>query len=212
VQRDLDLLRQLLLEIERRGAASPIDTLRPDARHDSDERVRYHLRLLTDAGLLKEAGQTSAGAACVRLTHDGQEFLEFARSDAHWREAKSTILASTGGVPLTVLRSLLARWAWRSVVRNERRRALVNRRYLDRYVERAESGGWSDVSPEAWLDAYASDPDAYWDEGQARRIHERTEFRRGQRAAAAWEPNLYSEVATELADRTAGGPLPEYLI
>src|SRR5262245_12321478 len=52
MQRDIDLLRHLLLEIERRGATAPIDSLRADTRHDGDDRVRYHLRLLTDAGYL----------------------------------------------------------------------------------------------------------------------------------------------------------------
>jgi len=204
VQRDLDLLRQLLLEVERRGATSPIDTLRSDARHDGDDRVRYHLRLLTDAGLLKEAGQTSAGAPCVRLTHDGQEFIEFARSDAGWREAKATVLASTGGVSLTVLRSLLARRAWWSVARNERRRAIHGRRRVHRDVERVE--------PEVWLDTDATDPDALWDGDQAQRVRERAAYRRGQRIPTAWEPDLYGDVAAELADDPTNVSLPEHLI
>lgn len=203
MQRDIDLLRQLLLDIERRGTTCAIDTLRADSRHDSDERVRYHLRLLTDAGLLKEAGQTAAGSPCVRLTHEGQEFIELARGDARWREAKAAVLASTGGVPLSVVRSLLARWAWRSVVRNERRRGNRGRRRAHRYVER--------VQPEVWLDAYATDPDALWDEDRARQVHERATLKRRHRVAAGWEPGLYSEVAAELAEQAAV-PLPEHLI
>ncbi len=218
MQRDIDLLRQLLLDIERRGATCPIDTLRADARQDGDERVRYHLRLLTDAGMLKEAGQTSTGSPCVRLTHEGQEFIELTRSDARWREVKAAVLAATGGVPLTVLRSLLAKWAWRSVVRNERRRVIRGRRRLDqrvhRYVEHVEH-----VEPEVWLDAYATDPDALWDDDQARLVRERAAVRRRQRIPAGWEPDLYSDVAAELAATTpaprcppSGVPLPEHLI
>lgn len=204
MQRDIDLLRHLLLEIERRGATSPIDTLRVDARHDTDERIRYHLRLLTDAGLLKEAGQTSAGAPCVRLTHEGQEFIEFARSDARWREAKATVLAATGGVPLALVRSLLGKWAWRSVVRNERRRAVIQRRQYHRYVERVE--------PEVWLDAYATDPDALWDDQQMQTARQHASIRRRKRVPAAWDPELYGEVAAELADVPVADPLPEHLI
>ncbi|MGD9634652.1 MAG: DUF2513 domain-containing protein [Pirellulales bacterium] len=203
MQRDIDLLRHLLLEIERRGATSPIDTLRADVRHDGDERIRYHLRLLTDAGYLKEAGQTSTGTPCVRLTHEGQEFIELARSDARWREAKATVLAATGGVPLTVVRSLLGKWAWRSVVRNERRRVVVGRRRYHRYVER--------VAPEVWLDAYATDPDALWDDGQSRAARERATIRR-RRVPAAWDPALYDDVAAELDNAPAAEPLPEHLI
>jgi len=204
MQRDIDLLRHLLMEIERRGATSPIDTLRADSRHDSEERVRYHLRLLTDAGYLKEAGQTSTGTPCVRLTHDGQEFVELARSDARWREAKATVLAATGGVPLTLVRSLLGKWAWRSAVRNERRRAVVGRRRYHGYVERVE--------PEVWLDAYATDPDALWDDQRERVQRERDSYTRRQRVPAAWNPELYDDVAAELANAPTNEPLPEHLI
>lgn len=204
MQRDIDLLRHLLLEIERRGATSPIDALRAEARHDSDERIRYHLRLLTDAGYLKEAGQTSNGTPCVRLTHEGQEFIELARSDVRWREAKATLLSATGGVPLTVIRSLLGKWAWRSVVRNERRRVVLGQRRYHRYVERVE--------PEVWLDAYATDPDALWDDQQTTAKRERESFRRRQRVPAAWDPELYDEVAGELANSPVSEPLPEHLI
>ncbi len=209
MQRDIDLIRQLLLDVERRGATSPIDTLpidslRTDARHDSDERVRYHLRLLTDAGLLKEVGLTSVGSPCVRLTHEGQEFLELARNDARWRAAKAAVLASTGGLPLAVLKALLSKWAWRSVVRNERRRVVRPRRRVHRYVEHVE--------PEVWLDAYATDPDALWDDDQARIARERSSRRRSQRIPAGWEADLYGEVANELADGPESMPLPEHLI
>jgi Hypothetical protein (DUF2513) len=202
MQRNVDLLRQLLLEIERRGAASSIDSLPTDAQHGGDERVRYHLRLLTDAGLLKEAGQTAAGVPCVRLTHAGQEFIELARSDARWREAKAAILASSGGVPLAVLRSLLLKRAWQAAVRHERRRAIIDRRRYRRYLERME--------PNAWLDAYATDPDTVWDENEAQVVRDRTSRR--QRAAAAWESDLYSDVAAELAENSADASLPEHLI
>lgn len=204
MQRDVDLLRQLLLDIERRGATCPIDALRNDARHDAEERVRYHLRLLTDAGLLKEAGQTSAGSPCVRLTHEGQEFIELARSDSRWRAAKASVLASTGGVPLALLRTLLAKWAWRSVARNERRRIFRNRRRAHRYVEHVE--------PEVWLDAYATDPDALWDDEQIRLVRERAAAGRRRRIPTGWEPDLYSDVAAELADGPVTAPLPEHLI
>jgi Hypothetical protein (DUF2513) len=204
MQRDIDLLRLLLLDVERRGATCAIDTLRLDSRHDSEERVRYHLRLLTDAGLLKDAGQTSSGTPCIRLTHDGQEFIELLRSDARWRRAKAVVLASTGGVPLTMVRSLLAKWAWRSVVRNERRRIVRGRRRIHRYVERGE--------PELWLDAYATDPDALWDDERVRFVRERAAGRGRTQAPAGWEPELYRDVSAELSEASASAPLPEHLI
>jgi hypothetical protein len=134
MQRNIDLLRQLLFDVERRGASSAIDSLRCDLRHDTDERVRYHLRLLIDAGFLKEAGQTSVGTPCVRLTHAGQEFIELARSDARWREAKAIVLAATGGVTLTILKKLLNKWASRRVARIDRRRVVSSRPPRERAI------------------------------------------------------------------------------
>lgn len=204
MQRDIDLLRQLLFEIERRGATSPIDRLRLDSRRDADERIRYHLRQLTDAGFLKEAGQSSAGTPCVRLTHAGQEFIELARSEVRWRKAKAAILASTGGVPLTLLKTLLAKWAWRSVVQNSRRRTIHLGHRADRYVERIE--------PEVWLDAYATDPDALWDDDQARLVREQAALRRGQAIPPGWDADLYDNFAEDSAIEAAAVPLPEHLI
>ncbi len=42
MQRDIDQFRQLLLDIERRGATCPMEVLRTNARHDGDELIRYH--------------------------------------------------------------------------------------------------------------------------------------------------------------------------
>ncbi len=203
MQRDLDLLRQLLLEIERRGATSSIDALHADPRHEGDERVRYHLRLLTDGGFLKEVGQTSGGAPCVRLTYEGHEFVELARSDVRWREAKSTLLASTGGVPLALIRALLMKWACRSVARNERRRVTDGRRRVHRYVER--------IDPEVWLDAYAT-PDALWDDDQARLFRDREARRRRREVQQSWDLDLYGDVADVSSAEAASAPLPEHLL
>ena len=46
MKRDVDLIRHLLLEIERHGPDLAVDELRKGAVHESDERTRYHVRLL----------------------------------------------------------------------------------------------------------------------------------------------------------------------
>ena len=75
MKRDLDLARQLLLDIESRGADCSTSVLRSGPNHDLQERIRYHLRLLIDAQLLQEVDRTSSGVPCVRLTHEGHELL-----------------------------------------------------------------------------------------------------------------------------------------
>lgn len=114
MKRDLDLVRQLLLDIEGHGPECSLTSLRTGMAQDADERVRYHLRLMIDAGLLKELDRTASGVPCVRLTHAGHELAELARSDARWREAKWVAQETTGGQSLTVVRGLLLRWSLRA--------------------------------------------------------------------------------------------------
>jgi hypothetical protein len=109
MKRDLDLARQLLLEIEDHGANCPLTDLTHAG--EADERVRHHVRLLVDDGLLKEAERTSDGVPCVRLTNEGHEFLEIAGSEALWRDAKWLVQERTGALSFRAVRDLLARWA-----------------------------------------------------------------------------------------------------
>jgi hypothetical protein len=127
MKRDLDLARQLLLDIEARDADCSVSVLKPTplreslngtANHnfassnfDSDERIRYHLRLLIDGGYLREVDRTTAGVPCVRLTHDGHELIELTRREELWREAKWLCQEHTGGLSLTVIRTFLVRLA-----------------------------------------------------------------------------------------------------
>jgi hypothetical protein len=111
MKRDLDLARQLLLDIESRGADCSVSALRGELDHDAQERIRYHLRLLIDAGLLKEVDRTSSGIPCVRLTHEGHELLELSHGESRWNEAKWICQERLGGVSLTVIRDILLRWA-----------------------------------------------------------------------------------------------------
>ena len=110
MKRDLDLARQLLLDIENRGTDCSVSVLRSDANYQSEELVRYHLRLLIDADLLKEIDRTSGGIPCVRLTHEGHELLELARNEPRWREAKYACQQRIGGLSLSVIRETLLRW------------------------------------------------------------------------------------------------------
>lgn len=111
MKRDIDLARQLLLDIENRGADCSVSVLRTGPNHDAEERIRYHLRLLIDAGLLKEVDRTAGGIPCVRLTDAGHEVIELSRSESIWREAKLACHDRTGGQSLAVVREILWQWA-----------------------------------------------------------------------------------------------------
>lgn len=123
MKRDIDLARQLLRDIEKRGADCSVSVLHTRTRtdHEYDEQIRYHLRLLIDAGLLKEIDRTSEGIPCVRLTNDAHEFLELTGSESRWREVKYACQERTGGLSLSVIQSLLMRWALGPIGREWRR-------------------------------------------------------------------------------------------
>jgi len=149
--RDLDLARQLLLDVESRGADCSVSLLHSGPEQDQEERIRYHLRLLLDAGLLKEVDRTSAGVPCVRLTHDGHELLALAGNNSRWQEAQWVCRERLGCLSLSVIRSILTRWALEGSARLDRRRTkyrsepeyyreapasrLESQRYADRWTD-----------------------------------------------------------------------------
>lgn len=132
MKRDLDLARQLLLDIEHRGTDCSVSVLRSAKEFDrteiSEERIRYHLRLLIDAGLLKEIDRTSSGIPCVRLTNEGHELLELSRPEGAWREAKYVCQQRIGGLSLQVISDILLQWAIAGSERVRYRRPYSTRR------------------------------------------------------------------------------------
>lgn len=119
MKRDLDLCRQLLADIEGHGPDCAVTALRPGVTGEADETLRYHVRLLIDAGLVKEVDRPSSSVPCVRLTNAGHELLELAHSEARWREAKWVVAERTGTQSLTVIRSVLTQWAHEAAVHGE---------------------------------------------------------------------------------------------
>lgn len=112
MKRDLDLARQLLLDIESRGVDCSTSVLRTGPNHELQEKIRYHLRLLIDAKLLQEVDRTSSGVPCVRLTHEGHELLELSRSESRWADAKAICQDRLGGLSLTLIRTILSKLAF----------------------------------------------------------------------------------------------------
>lgn len=127
MKRDLDLLRQLLIDIENQGAECAPSVLRTPLNEQTDDRIRYHVRQLIDAGLVKEVERTMNGAPCVRITHAGHELIELSQSEAQWQEAKWVVRDQTGGESLTVLKAVLTKWAAEEATQGELRRPLSYR-------------------------------------------------------------------------------------
>lgn len=100
MQRDLDLVRQILLAVEAKPTANASALDMPGY---SDEQVTYHIRIMLQAGLLEVLNQTTDQAeryAPTSLTWAGHEFLDLARSDTLWEKAKTMLLRIAGALSL----------------------------------------------------------------------------------------------------------------
>ena len=98
MQRDLDLYRAILLEVENRpsGQRWPAEPL---SGHTLGE-VIYHIQLMQDAGLVDARVLNYEAAMILRMTHDGHDFLEASRQPSLWAKAKEKL--QSAGLPLTI--------------------------------------------------------------------------------------------------------------
>jgi hypothetical protein len=210
MKRDVDLIRQLLLDIERQGPECPPDVLRNGAAPEVEERIRHHVRLLVDAGLAKETNRTSAGQPCVRLTNAGHEFLDLCRDDDRWREAKWIVLEHTGGLSLSVLRAVLTKWAVEGISRSERRRRWrrAPRPYYDRVYYRGEP---IYREPVYRVESYRYEREPMFDDEPVRIARPRRAYREPIDPAERWDRDA-ARVEEALTDDALGVSLPVHMI
>jgi hypothetical protein len=117
MKRDPDLIREILLELEKENFDGTLQELSL-GRH-SDDKVQYHIRLLSDAGYVDAEDTSSHSGISMhvrRLTWEGHEFLDAARDDKRWAEAKELMLQKSGGLIFDVLKQLLVNLATRAVL------------------------------------------------------------------------------------------------
>jgi uncharacterized protein DUF2513 len=94
MKRDMDLLRNLLLEIEKPPQGSWADI--PIEGHTPEE-VCYRAKLACDAGFIEGKFVPSTLYFVVSgLTYAGHEFPDAARQDTLWAKAKETVQSATG--------------------------------------------------------------------------------------------------------------------
>jgi hypothetical protein len=101
MKRDMDLIRELLLRIEA-GEDSfkpqPRETSRPETREEAwaaleeaEEKLREHLKLLQERGLIEAVHYLDGEVLVDRLTWEGHDFLESVRDPEIWRKTKSGV-------------------------------------------------------------------------------------------------------------------------
>jgi hypothetical protein len=110
MKRDMDLARNILLALEEHEHGYAPRTLVIEGY--TDEQIGYHAHLLHEAGLIDASDDSTRGspspqAIPLRLTWEGHEFLDAARSDTIWNQAKQKVAKTTGTVSFQVLIALL---------------------------------------------------------------------------------------------------------
>ena len=109
MQRDMDLIRLLLLMMETPKAQRCDFYEKQLESKYTPEQISYHQYLLHDAGLAEGCVvNTDLGLTCdlTYLTWAGHDFLEAAREPARWEKAK-TIFGKMGGVTLDMAKAVL---------------------------------------------------------------------------------------------------------
>jgi hypothetical protein len=113
MNRDLDLVRELLLHFESLPNDSPGV---PTVAGHSELEVNYHLILMFEAGLIRAEPQTSQTGRVIRvlpfsLTWQGHEFLDTARDKTTWNAVKGQVSSRAGTVSFELLKALLIAYA-----------------------------------------------------------------------------------------------------
>lgn len=208
MKRDVDLIRQILLDLERHGAECALDAARNGAAHEVDDRTRYHLRLCIDAGLAKETERSTTAAPCVRLTNAGHEFLDICRGDDRWQAAKWMVHQQTGGLSLAVLRAVLTKWAVQGISRSERlRRWRRSQRLHPDFYPGEPVAAPSLAGPMYRVDSYRYEREPFFDDEPMRLVRPRREYRESLAPSEYWGDDLL-HANESLADESLGVSLP----
>jgi hypothetical protein len=111
MKRNMDLIRKILIRIEEYPHFPEIVSGKPEITFDipghDDEEIYYHLKLLSQAGLIfTSTGGTFSYRWVQGLTWQGHEFLELMKKDTSWNKAKEA-MKETGGMAFEVLMRIL---------------------------------------------------------------------------------------------------------
>ncbi len=113
MKRDMELIRELMMAIESREDASECWAEDLEIAGDWNiAQIKYHLQLLVDAKFLEATIKHDNGPntyiLIVRMLWEGHEFLDNARNESIWKEARKTIAEKGGSVAVGVLTQLLS--------------------------------------------------------------------------------------------------------
>ena len=111
MKRDMDLIRKILLTVESEEHGF-VPHKKIEIEGYTQEEIGYHAFLLGEAGLAEVTVSShhhseSPSANILRLTWEGHEFLDAARDNNIWNQAKDKIGSAAIQVWMTVLSSFI---------------------------------------------------------------------------------------------------------
>jgi Hypothetical protein (DUF2513) len=112
MKRDMELIRELMLAIESRDDTEySAEKLKINGGKDITQ-IKYHLRLLADAGFIKvtitnEDCDDGIGIMIDRMLHNGHEFLDNARNESVWKNTMKQVMGKGEGISIALLTQLL---------------------------------------------------------------------------------------------------------
>jgi Hypothetical protein (DUF2513) len=119
MKRDMDLVRKILLKIEELPSYDELVDIEIEGY--SEENIQFHLIQLQEANLIEvlDIGlskfQGRVNIAPTRLTWQGHEFLDNARDETRWNEAKKIAGQKGGSMAFDVIKGVLVQLALKMV-------------------------------------------------------------------------------------------------
>ncbi|WP_172299109.1 DUF2513 domain-containing protein [Pseudoruegeria sp. HB172150] len=112
MKRNMDLVREILLEVEAKddGKAKQYDfkQLGPEKAH--------HVNLLIQAGLLNWVGAVrSQERKKVHLTWEGHDFLDSVRDVGIWEKTKETVAETGGSAAIEIIKAVAIGFAKKKI-------------------------------------------------------------------------------------------------
>src|SRR5947208_3099436 len=117
MQRNMDLVRMILMRLETNPSGWAPNDL--GIKSFPPEEIGYHAHIMMQEGLIEGCDVTSmesAGPEAVptSLTWKGHEFLDLARDQERWNQAKA-LIAKVGAAPISVWMKVLSDLLWKRV-------------------------------------------------------------------------------------------------
>jgi hypothetical protein len=112
MKRDMDLVRQILLQIE--AAQQPRGPVKLTIPGHSEEEVSYHVKLPAQAGLITAVDNStmqSVSWQAAGLTWPGHEFLDSIKNETVWDKTKAVVKEKGGAISFEVLKGLVTKVA-----------------------------------------------------------------------------------------------------